>query len=212
MLNTVAIGTMAMSLLAAPAATERADLVPPPPNKIQVSVVTANGSGCRAGSVAVAPSIDNTAFTVTYSDFMAQAGGASRPTDMRKNCQLVVRVRVPQGFTVAVAQADYRGYANIKRGATGTERASYYWQGSSATGHSTHDIPGSYNDTWQFTDRAGVIATVWSPCGAERNLNINQEVVVDRGSSAPGQTSFMTMDSTDGSANTIFHVSWARCP
>ncbi|CAM5378677.1 hypothetical protein SALBM311S_06184 [Streptomyces alboniger] len=33
-----------------------------------------NGSGCPQGTAAVAVSEDNTAFTVTYSDYLAQAG------------------------------------------------------------------------------------------------------------------------------------------
>lgn len=83
----------------------------PPPDKIVIKVATVNGSGCPQGTAAVAVSEDNTAFTVTYSDYLAQAGGDSPPTAFRKNCQLNLLVHVPQGFTYAVAGADYRGFA-----------------------------------------------------------------------------------------------------
>jgi hypothetical protein len=72
---------------------------PPPPDRIIIDVVTVNGSGCRPNTAAVAVSPDNTAFTVTYSEYLAQVGVGSKPTDFRKNCQLNLRVHVPQGFT-----------------------------------------------------------------------------------------------------------------
>ncbi|WP_408610577.1 DUF4360 domain-containing protein [Lentzea terrae] len=36
-----------------------------PPGKVTIDVVTVNGSGCPAGTTAVATAADNTAFTVT---------------------------------------------------------------------------------------------------------------------------------------------------
>src|SRR5512142_1289035 len=96
---------------------------PPPPDKIVIDVVTVNGSGCPAGTAAVAVSPDNTAFTVTYSQYLAQVGVGATATDFRKNCQLSLAVHVPQGFTFAIAEADYRGFASLAAGASGTERA-----------------------------------------------------------------------------------------
>ena len=52
---------------------------------------------------------------------------------------------------------------------------------------------------------------VWHPCGELRNLNINTELRVSRGI-VHGTTSFMTMDSTDGSIETTYHFAWAPCP
>jgi hypothetical protein len=105
----------------------------PPPDKIVINVATVNGSGCPQGTTAVAVSEDNTAFTVTYSAYLAQVGGNSDPTAFRKNCQLNLVVHVPQGFTYAIASADYRGFASLQRGASGAQKASYYFQGSSNT-------------------------------------------------------------------------------
>lgn len=49
----------------------------PPPDKIVIKVATVNGSGCPQGTAAIAVSEDNTAFTVTYSDYLAQAAWAT---------------------------------------------------------------------------------------------------------------------------------------
>ena len=126
MISTLAAAALALSTIVIPPVAD-----PPPTGQITIDVVTVNGSGCRIGTAAVAVSPDNKAFTVTYSEYLAQVGPDARPTDFRKNCQLNLRVNVPSGFTYGIAQADYRGFAHLERGAKGTQRASYYFQGMS---------------------------------------------------------------------------------
>ncbi|MFG3292679.1 DUF4360 domain-containing protein [Streptomyces sp. NPDC048179] len=184
----------------------------PPPDKIVINIATVNGSGCPAGTTAVAVSEDNTAFTVTYSAYLAQAGGNSDPTAFRRNCQLNLVVHVPQGFTYAIASADYRGFASLQSGATGAQRASYYFQGSSNTAAASHPFSGPYDDNWQATDTTDWAQLVWAPCGVQRNFNINTELRVNAGSANPGKVSFMTMDSTDGDISTVYHMAWKECP
>ncbi|MFK4148236.1 DUF4360 domain-containing protein [Streptomyces sp. NPDC004065] len=210
MLMTGAIAALLTTALPAPHSSPV--VTDPPPDKIVIDIATVNGSGCPQGTAAVAVSPDNTAFTVTYSEYLAQAGGNSDPTAFRKNCQLNLIVHVPQGFTYAIASADYRGFASLQRGAGGTQRASYYFQGSPNTAYKNHPLSGPYNDDWQATDETDWSQLVWAPCGVLRNFNINTELRVNAGSSAPGKVSFMTMDSTDGDISTVYHMAWKQCP
>ncbi|WP_427922684.1 DUF4360 domain-containing protein [Streptomyces sp. cg40] len=184
----------------------------PPPDKIVINVATVNGSGCPQGTTAVAVSEDNTAFTVTYSAYLAQVGGNSDPTAFRKNCQLNLVVHVPQGFTYAIASVDYRGFASLQRGASGAQKASYYFQGSSSTASKNHPFNGPYDDNWQATDSTDWAQLVWAPCGVQRNFNINTELRVAAGTSSSSAVSFMTMDSTDGDISTVYHMAWKECP
>ncbi|MGW0546067.1 DUF4360 domain-containing protein [Streptomyces altiplanensis] len=184
-----------------------------PPDKIVIEIATVNGSGCPQGTAAVAVSPDNTAFTVTYSEYLAQVGLGAKPTDFRKNCQLNLIVHVPHGFTYAVASADYRGYARLQAGATATQKASYYFQGSPDTASRTHPHTGPYDNNWQATDETDWGQLVWAPCGAKRNFNINTELRVSAGTSDPAKTnSFIAMDSTDGDIKTIYRLAWKECP
>ncbi|MET9511078.1 DUF4360 domain-containing protein [Streptomyces flavidovirens] len=184
-----------------------------PPDKIVIEIATVNGSGCRQGTAAVAVCPDNTAFTVTYSDYLAQVGLGAKPTDFRKNCQLNLIVHVPHGFTYAVASADYRGYARLQAGATAVQKASYYFQGSPDTASRTHPHTGPYDNNWQATDETDWGQLVWAPCGVKRNFNINTELRVSAGTSDPAKTnSFITMDSTDGDIKTIYRLAWKECP
>jgi hypothetical protein len=212
----VAATTVFAVVLSGPAASARTvgfDVVNPPTDRIVIDVVTVNGTGCRPGTAAVAVSPDNEAFTVTYSEYTAQVGVGSKPTDFRKNCQLSLRVHVPQGFTYAIAQADYRGFASLAKGATGMQRANYYFQGQSQTAYSTHNFKGPLQDDWQVTDSTNISSVIWHPCGAYRNLNVNTELRANAGTSDPKKTtSFVQMDSADLGISTIYHFSWKHCP
>jgi hypothetical protein len=90
-----------------------------PSGNVTVDVLTVNGSGCPAGTARVTPAPDNTGFRVAYSRYAAEVGPGADPTELRKNCQLSLLVRVPQGFTYAIARADYSGVAHLAGGATG---------------------------------------------------------------------------------------------
>ena len=208
MLNLMAIGGVALSLLAPPVIIGQS----PPSDAIVIDVVTVNGSGCPAGTAAIAVSPDNTAFTVTYSNYLAQVGVGAGATDFRKNCQLNVNVHAPSGFTYAIAQVDYRGYAFLQSGATAQERANYYFQGMSTTAYATHPFAGPMDDDWQATDHVDVASLVFAPCGEQRLLNINTELRAAAGTSdVTKTTSFITMDSTDTTISTTYHFAWRTC-
>jgi hypothetical protein len=184
----------------------------PPDDKIVIDLVSVIGSGCPQGTTAVAVSPDNTAFTVTYSDYLAQVGVGAKPTDWRKNCQLNIIVHVPQGFTYAIASVDYRGFAALQPGSYVIQRAGYYFQGSPETHYTQNRFDGPKEDNWQKTDVTGLDALVYAPCGELRNFNINTELRVYAGSSDPKTTtSFFTIDSVDGELETTYHFAWKKC-
>src|SRR3712207_3571069 len=171
MLNAIVTGAAALSLLGTPAVDISVPNTTPPPGQITVNVVTINGSGCKKGTAEVAVAPDNTAFTVTYSDYLAQVGVDAGATDWRKNCQISVLVNVPQGFTYAIARADYRGFASLAKGASAQQQAKYYFQGTPETTESVFKLNGPFSDDWQSSDVVPVTALVYKPCGAERYLN-----------------------------------------
>jgi len=209
MLNAVAAALLASAIIIPPGAPNET----PPPDHITIDIVTINGSGCPAGTAAVAVSEDNKAFTVTYSDYLAQVGVGAGATEFRKNCQLNLRVNVPQGFTYGIAQADYRGFAHIERGAYAIQKANYYFQGMSQNDTASHRYNGPHSDDWQATDHTEIAAIVYSPCGERRNFNINTELRVYKGTSdTTTTTSFVSMDSTDGAIDTTYRFSWKQCP
>ncbi|GGQ73509.1 hypothetical protein GCM10010166_49460 [Couchioplanes caeruleus subsp. azureus] len=203
---TLSILVGGLPALGAPAANSSV-LQDPPPGRITIRLVTANGSGCPLGTTTVAPFADNEGFTVTYSSYIAQGGGGVSPAENRKNCQLAVEARVPQGFTYAIAEVTYRGFMQLERYATGLQKASYYFAGNTSTAEVQRSFNGPKTDNWTVTHRAE--SYVWAPCSTIRNININSELRVSGRSSTP--TSIMTMDSTDASVSTIYRFVWRNC-
>ncbi|MGW4946106.1 DUF4360 domain-containing protein [Actinoplanes sp. NPDC004185] len=212
MLRALATTATLLASLAATAAPAHAAPTPAPSGKMKIDVVSANGSGCPWGTAEVTVSPDSKAFTVTYSEFTAQVGAGAKPTDFRKNCQLGLNVHVPQGYTYAIASTDYRGYARLERGASATQTAFYYFQGESRTSRIRHDFTGPIDRDWQRTDTVGISSLSYRPCGEERYLNVNNELRVNAGwSDKKRTTSMLTMDSTDGNLDTVYHVAWKKC-
>jgi hypothetical protein len=204
MINTIVAAALAMSTAVLP----QADV---PPGVVTIDMATVNGTGCPNGTAAVDVSPDNAKFHVVYSSYIAQVGVGAKPTDFRKNCQLSLRVNVPEGFTYGISEVDYRGFVHLARGASSTLRSTYYFQGSSQTEYKSHNWQGPVSDNWQATDVGWTI--VYQPCGENRNLNLNTELRVGVGTSDPKTTtSFMAMDSTDVYIATDYHFAWKRCP
>ena len=103
----------------------------PSGHDVSITGVAFAGSGCPAGSVAGQLSGDSTTLTVLYDSFVSQAGPGVKVSEYRKNCQLNVKLKYPQGWQFSVFKADYRGYAQIPQGDTGTCKATYYFSGDS---------------------------------------------------------------------------------
>jgi hypothetical protein len=188
MLNTAAAAFVALSALAP------ADVAEEP--MAAIDVVTVNGSGCPAGDADV--KTDGRTFTIGYHTFLARAGGGSSPVDMRKNCQLNLRVTVPEGYTYGLARTTYEGYAHLQAGATALNRVSTYLQGSSATATVTQSFTGPFSDNWQTYYRPNSAEIQWSPCGSPRNININAEVRVTLGSADPDRLNFAIVETSRG--------------
>jgi hypothetical protein len=208
MLGIVVVAGMILSALAAPVDSAAATA---PAEKITLDVKTINGSGCPAGTATASADVasDNTSFTVHYTNFTAKAGGGASALDARKNCQINVLVHVPQGFTYAIAGAEYRGFAHIESGASALEQANYYFAGTSPTARVRHTYPGPFHGVWRASDTTDVAALVFAPCGEDRNLNINAELRADAGTSSG--TSYIEMDSEHASVDTIYHFAWKDC-
>jgi hypothetical protein len=205
MLKLAALGATLLSSLAfAPAAASAATPAQTP--SFTIRLLTAAGSGCPQGSIAVSGS--RSEFTVTYDQYIAATGAGTSPLNFRKNCQLDTRVGIPAGWTFGVSEVDYRGYAHLGRGARGTVAASYYFAGLPGTARQSHRIRGAVDRDYEFNDRANVVT--WAPCRTAVGLNIDTELRTYAGFD-DSYLNLLTMDSTDVSLGTIYHLVFQRC-
>lgn len=166
--------------------------------------------------------------TLIYDSYYASIGPGVAITEQRKNCQLTLELEYPGGFQYSILSADYRGYANIDKGITGTLKSTYYFAGKAPqVCIAPPDAPCPANapqTTTEYTfngpitgdylkhDEADSTSVVMSPCGSKGNLlNINSQVRLTSASSTSKASGLLTTDSTDLKFKQVVYVNWQKC-
>jgi hypothetical protein len=166
------------------------------------------GTGCPAGSASVTVSPDQSAITVLFDQFIAEAGQATGRRFDRKSCNLTIPVDVPNGYSVSIFKVDYRGFNLIPRGGMNRFDAEYFWAGSRGP-RLTRVFYGPVNDSFTLTDELIARTEVWTPCGQSVNLRVNASMSANSNSWLD-QTVGM-VDSADISSGLIYHLRFRRC-
>ncbi len=166
------------------------------------------GTGCPAGSASVTLSPDETAVSILFDSYVAEAGYTTNRSVDRKSCNITIPVQVPQGYSVSVFQVDYRGFNAVPSGASTRFDAEYFWAGSRGPRLSKTFL-GPVNDNYTLTDELIATTLVWAPCGASVNLRVNTSMMA-RTNNRFDQT-MGTVDSADISSGLIYHLRWKRC-
>lgn len=108
---------------------------------------------------------------------------------------------------------DYRGYANLDAGVFGKQVATYYFQGSVVQKTSQTQLQGPTTGDYLRRDTLGLESVVWAPCSSgSRSLIIKSQVLVSKQAAADADSEgLMTVDSVDGSVQTVFNLQWKKC-
>jgi hypothetical protein len=175
-----------------------------------VQAINYAGTGCPAGSVAQSVSPDAHQFTLLFDSFVASAGPGVAITESRKNCQVNVQLHVPQGWSYSITTVDYRGYVSLDPYVTGVQQSTYYFAGYLNQATASTTFTGQLDQDYLNRDTLAMQNLVWSPCGAQRNLNINTSVRVNNRFN-PGGQGLLTVDSLDGQVAQIYHLQWQQC-
>ncbi len=180
----------------------------PNPNEVKIASIAYAGSGCPAGSVSESVAPDAKAFTLLFDSYVAEAGPGVLLKEGRKNCQIAVDLRFPQGWSYTIFDVDYRGYVQLDRGASGLQKTNYYFQGQSLGPSLQSTFTGPADKDYHIRDSLGIDAVVYSPCGLSRALNLNTQVRV---TASGGRRAMMTTDSIDGQLTHVYGIRWRRC-
>jgi Domain of unknown function (DUF4360) len=195
--------------IAAVAFVATSAMAQPNPSQVFIRQISHAGTGCPAGTVASNLSSDAKAFTLLFDSFVAEAGPGVALSAGRKNCQILVDLQYPQGWSYSIFTFDYRGFAQLDAQVMGEQTARYYFQGTGTSVPMTSRLYGPTAQDYHFRDQLGVTALIWSPCGAARALNINTSVGVR--ASNRNARGLMTVDSMDGEVKHIYGIQWRSC-
>lgn len=177
-------------------------------SSIRLGTPSYGGTGCPGGSASVSVSPDNSAISILFDQFITEAGNTTGRRLDRKSCNLSVPVQVPNGYSVAVFQVDYRGYNAVPRGGYNRFESEYFWAGARGP-KITRQFNGPINDSYTLTDDLVARTVVWTPCGASVNLRVNASML-SMSNSRMEQT-LGTVDSIDLSSGLVYHIRFQRC-
>ena len=138
----------------------------------------------------------------------------SSPTDRSKNCQLHLNLKYPGGFQYAVVDATYHGWARLDEGVTGSFITTYYFSqdaGKTQTTRMSAVGGGALLNGQVYTkqDSVETTATIWSPCGQNGILNINNRIALTNKKS--DQAGEMSNDDATVAFTQQLHVAWRAC-
>jgi hypothetical protein len=167
------------------------------------------GNGCPAGSASVVLANDKKSVSVLFDEYIAEAGGHGQRTFARKKCDIAFGLKVPNGLSVALINADYRGFTDLPRRAKATFTRDYFFAGSRGP-RLKKTWKGSRSDDFTVTDNMGIMSRVYSKCGADVILRSKTAATVR---TRRGQEALMSVDSADLTSRTVFryNFSWKKC-
>ena len=165
------------------------------------------GTGCPQGSASVTLSPDSKSMSIIFDSFITEAGPASGRTLDRKSCNISIPVNVPQGYSFSIINVDYRGFVSLPRGANAKLQAEYFIANQRGPTF-VKQFVGQQNTDYYFNNTLGLQAQVWSACGADVNMRVNANIMLQN---RAYEDAMATVDTVDVGAGIIYQMQWRRC-
>jgi len=202
-------------------------------SQITINKVSTSGSGCPSRAVSISISPDRTVVTLGFDEFQMGVGRAFSGTRSEKQCEIHLNLHYPPGYSYAVAETTYHGYAQLDDGVQGSVQTEYIFADNQGDGlvagllggllgtvggllgivtTSTITGGGIYadGDTFTLTATTPVEKRVESPCkGQNADLLIRTTISLStRNSDAEGSLS--NEDATLALTQQV-HIVWEGC-
>ena len=123
-------------------------------------------------------------------------------------------MQYPGGFQFSVVESTYHGYAFLEKGTTGTFFSTYFFsQDAVATTTTQTSISGGgvweQGNVYTKADKVPTASYIYSPCGAEGMLNINNRIALTTTNSTA--TGAITNDDATIAFTQQINLVWKPC-
>ena len=204
-----ALSTLVVAALAMVPVAARAEAPPPSEVGVEIGSLSYSGSGCPQGSAAVIFSADRQEFTVLYSAFALETGpglaGAAR-----KDCQLHLKMRIPKGWSYALTNVDFSGFAALDPGVVASLESRYHLSGEGPVRVDALELAGPYEPNDYVHRDAFPDGSLSSACGKGKNVQIKTSVRISNKPNPEG-AGVIFVDATDGALQQTYRLAWTRC-
>jgi hypothetical protein len=167
--------------------------------------ITANGTGCPAGTSSILISDDGKTFVTTFSKLEANVTPATSAAV--SDCQLAIKVTGEVSMSFALTDVVFEGSAKLADGQNARQSMRSYFQGNpSVAGEATTEIDGPYDDKVVFQNTVKTADLVWSPCGLQRDLNLRTTLRLENGTADKKAAGYVRIDQLSS-----LKLNWRRC-
>lgn len=168
------------------------------PQSARVDSVQIAGTGCSPQAVASDRLLDG--YRIRTPSYTIRLSPSDR--FVRNNCQAIVDIRKPRGWTYRVRQIELTGNAQLSGRAEGTISNDFYFQGEARTATAEAGIPLNFRNNFRYTNS---VDGTWAPCNVDRALNVNTALVLRRSDGATGTGTLRINPSTR------LWLEWRQC-
>lgn len=180
---------------------------------VQVLNVSYGGTGCPAGSVDTTFAPQNNQFSVLYGAFEVAVGGEVPLKNDQKMCDVRIDLRLPQGTTLNIEAADFRGFVLLDHGVSADHSVDHQVGSTKVSnfGFGTQTFNGPIQDTYFIQNiRPNLKDKV--KCHPHKNdITIKIKTRIKMKGGDPTRMGLMTVDSADGKIEQKYHVSLRPC-
>lgn len=174
---------------------------------LQLGTPEYGGTGCPGGSASVSLSPDSKSISILFDQYVVEAGGAK--SFDRKNCNISIPVKVPNGYSVSVFAIDYRGFTGLPSGGRASLSVDYFLAGLGRGVRTSKTFYGPAATDYLKSDSLELNAVVWSACAANTILRANTTMLVQ--SNSRREQAMATVDSADVNAGLVYHLQFRPC-
>jgi hypothetical protein len=179
------------------------------PQGVYFADVTANGTGCPAGTWDVAVSADGETFTARFNAFEVQME-PGQPSAM-KDCQLDIKLGSAEGLSYSVASFYYQGYAFLEKdGMQARHTAAYFFKGNKENKADGNQMLGPFDDSYLFADEVGPSRRVWSKCKRDETLHVKTALLLQNDGERTG-AGYVNNTTVDASLSFNWKLQFKRC-
>ncbi|MBE3047900.1 DUF4360 domain-containing protein [Candidatus Bathyarchaeota archaeon] len=204
--------------------------------EITINSVSAEGTGCPAGTIAITISPDRTVVTLGFDEFQLGLGTGWASSDRQKTCNIHLNVYYPAGYSYAVIKTTYHGFATLDEGVNGVFETEYIFADEDGVGLvggllgliggllggvgellgivTRVVIPGGGllvdGDSFTVSDEVTLEKLVRSPCEGQ-NADMLVKMMVELDSQVGHAQGSLTEDDATIALEQQMHLEWKKC-
>ena len=183
---------------------------------VSIRGVRLSGTGCNSSSASAAITPDGKTLSLIFDNFMVDIGeGSSNPqaTSLKKSCQVLIDVDVPDGYQYGLTETDYRGFAALPASAYGMHRFTQIIPNQPIPSAREAQLKGPVAADYAVAILQKPQRVVYSPCHQKaQTIQILAELQV---AYYPNQSNRsiaqINLDSIDTGVNSTFKLNWKSC-